>query len=104
MSRAQWSRWGWGSAEGYSLDIGGTFRCSVVLKHIGPAQPPIYAASINTHAYGEHPDREAAMREVETRLESDMADVLRDWTIYEALKHLNGGQVPRIGLHPRKRR
>lgn len=104
MSRAQWSRWGWGSAEGYSLEIGGTFRCSVVLKPLGPGEAPLYTASINSHNYGEHPDRETAMRDVERRLEGDMGEVLRDWTIYEALKHLNGGQVPRLGLHPRRRR
>ena len=44
------------------------------------------------------------MRVVETRLESEMGDMLRDWTIYEALKHLHGGQVPRLGLNPRRRR
>jgi hypothetical protein len=104
MSKAQWSRWGWGSAEGYSLEIGDTFRCSVVLKRLEPGRAPLYAASINTHPYGDHPDREAAMRAVETRLEGEMGDVLRDWTIYEALKHLHGGQVPRLGLNPRRRR
>ena len=43
------------------------------------------------------------MRVVEQRLESDMARVMRDWTVYQALKALNGDQVPRMALHPRKR-
>jgi hypothetical protein len=52
---------------------------------------------------GRYADRESAMRVIEQRLESDMARVMRDWTVYQALKALNGDRVPRIALHPRKR-
>jgi hypothetical protein len=43
------------------------------------------------------------MRAVEKELESRMARVQHDWTIYQALKSLNDGEVPRIGLHARRR-
>jgi hypothetical protein len=102
--RAKWSRWGWGGCEGYSLEIGETFRCSVVLKSgNGSGEPSSYSASINAHVLGRHADREAAMRAVEKELESRMAEVQHDWMIYQALKSLNGGEVPRIGLHSRRR-
>lgn len=102
-TRAKWSRWGWGRGEGYSLEIGSAFRCSVVLKPSSGEAPAIYRASINAVEYGRYADRESAMRDIERRLESDMARVTQDWTIYQALKALNGDEVPRIGLHPRKR-
>ncbi|MBV8964190.1 MAG: hypothetical protein JOY67_21250 [Hyphomicrobiales bacterium] len=102
-TRAKWSRWGWGRGEGYSLEIGGAFRCSVVLKPASGNEPASYSASINAMECGRCGDRESAMRMVEQRLEADMARILRDWTVYQALKALNGDQVPRIALHPRKR-
>ena len=43
------------------------------------------------------------MRAVEKELESRMAQVQHDWMIYQALKALNDGEVPRIGLRVRKR-
>jgi hypothetical protein len=103
-TRAKWSRWGWGACEGYGLEIGETFRCSVVLKPGSkPNESPFFAASINGNALGRHSDREAAMRAVETELECRMARVQHDWMIYQALKALNDGEVPRIGLLPKKR-
>jgi hypothetical protein len=103
-TRAKWSRWGWGACEGYGLEIGDTFRCSVVLKPgNGPSEPPSFTASINSNILGRHSDREAAMRAVERELESCMAKVQHDWIIYQALKALNDGEVPRIGLQARRR-
>ena len=43
------------------------------------------------------------MRAVEKELESRMAGVQHDWMIYQALKALNDGEVPRIGLQARRR-
>ena len=104
-TRAKWSRRGWGACEGYGLEIGATFRCSVVLKPgNGLGEPASYSASINSHTLGRHTDREAAMRAVEKELESRMAEVQHDWTIYQALKALNDGAVPRIGFQARRRR
>ena len=103
QTRAKWSRWGW-ACEGYSLEIGQTFRCSVVLKPSnGPGEPPSFTASINSHILGRHSDREEAMRAVEKELESRMERVQHDWTIYQALKALNDGEVPRLGFQARRR-
>jgi hypothetical protein len=104
-TRAKWSRWGWGACEGCSLEIGETFRCSVVLKPgNGSGEPPSYTASINSHMLGRHADREAAMRAVEKELESRMAGVQHDWMIYQALKALNDDEVPRLCFQTRRRR
>jgi hypothetical protein len=103
QTRAKWSRFGWGSCEGYGLEIGDMLRCSVVLKPGSGAEPASYLAAINAIERGRYPDREGAMTAIEKEVESRMAGVLRDWTIYEALKALNDGKVPRIGFHPRKR-
>jgi|HubBroStandDraft_4_1064222.scaffolds.fasta_scaffold1696267_2 hypothetical protein len=43
------------------------------------------------------------MRAVEKELESRMAKVQHDWIIYQALKALNDGEVPRTGLQARRR-
>jgi hypothetical protein len=43
------------------------------------------------------------MRAVERELESCMAKVQHDWIIYQALKALNDGEVPRSGLQARRR-
>jgi hypothetical protein len=63
----------------------------------------IPAASRFANILGRHSDRETAMRAVEKELERRMALVQHDWTIYQALKSLNDGEVPRIGLHSRRR-
>ena len=63
-----------------------------------PTWKVIPAASRFANILGRHSDREAAMRAVEKELESRMARVQHDWTIYQALKALNDGEVPRIGL------
>jgi hypothetical protein len=68
----------------------------------GSGEPPSYSASINSHMLGRHADREAAMCAVEKELESQMAEVQHDWMIYQALKALNEGEVPRMGLLARK--
>jgi hypothetical protein len=81
QTRAKWSRWGWGACEGYGLEIGETFRCSVVLKPgTGPSEPPSFTASINSNILGRHSDMEAAMRAVEKELACRMAQVQHDWT------------------------
>jgi hypothetical protein len=44
--------------------------------------------------------REAAMRAVEKELESRMARVQGDWTMYQALKSLNDGEGRKGGSEP----
>ncbi|MFZ3350881.1 MAG: hypothetical protein WA268_08450 [Xanthobacteraceae bacterium] len=76
--RAEWSRWGRGSCEGWSLDIGDAFRCSVVRSE-KPGKPTTWTASINTTALGEYLDRDTAMWHVESHIEADMGLALHDW-------------------------
>ena len=64
MGRGQWTRWGRGVCEGWSLEIGVAFHGSVVRRDRGGA-PPIWIASINSSALGEILEREIAMRRVE---------------------------------------
>ena len=69
-TRAKWSRWGWGACEGYGLEIGETFRCSVVLKppdgHVVAKKDGVYtftAADVQsgltlTSSFDNHPGHE----------------------------------------------
>jgi hypothetical protein len=85
MVRGQWTRWGRGMCEGWSLEIGVAFCGSVVRRNRGGA-PPIWIASINSTGLGEFLEREIAMRRVEELVESSMVLVLHDWELYQAAK------------------
>src|SRR6516164_2038333 len=75
MGRGQWTRWGRGMCEGWSLEIGMAFRGSVVRQEtIG--QPTTWIASINSTGLGEFLGREIAMHRVEELVESSMLLVL----------------------------
>jgi hypothetical protein len=58
--RGEWSRWGSGMCEGYSLEIGHAFRGSVV-KSSTVGLPTIWIASVNATALGEFLARREAM-------------------------------------------
>ena len=85
MGRGQWTRWGRGMCEGWSLEIGIAFRGSVVRRDIG-RQPTTWIASINSTALDEFPERGIAMPRVEDLIESSMVLVLHDWDLYQAAK------------------
>ncbi|SRR6266508_1596352 len=80
--RGQWSRWGRGSCEGYSLEIGFAFRASVVRRDHPHPQPPTWKVSLNSTDLGEYPDREAGFRRAEEMIEADMKTVAEDWEAY----------------------
>ena len=85
MGRGQWTRWGRGMCEGWSLEIGMAFHGSVVRRdHSG--EPPIWIASINSTALGQFLEREIAMHRVEELVEASMVLVLHDWELYQAAK------------------
>jgi SOS response associated peptidase (SRAP) len=71
MGRGQWTRWGRGTCEGWSLEIGVAFRGSVVRRDITREQTT-WIASINSTDLGEFLEREIAMRRVEELVESSM--------------------------------
>ncbi len=85
MGRGQWTRWGRGMCEGWSLEIGMAFRGSVVRRDRS-GDPPIWIASINSTGLGEFMEREIAMRRVEELVQSSMVLVLYDWELYRATK------------------
>ena len=85
MGRGQWTRWGRGMCEGWSLEIGIAFRGSVVRRDTN-GQPTTLIASINSTALGEFLEREIAVRRVEELIESSMLLVLHDWELYRAAR------------------
>ena len=84
MGRGQWTRWGRGMCEGWSLEIGMAFHGSVVRRDRS-GDPPTWVAS-NSTGLGELLEREIAMRRVEELIESSMVLVLHDWELYQAAK------------------
>jgi len=85
MGRGQWTRWGRGMCEGWSLEIGVAFHGSVVRRN-PRAEPTNWMASVNSTGLGEFQQREIAMRRVEELIESSMLLVLHDWEVYRATK------------------
>jgi hypothetical protein len=84
--RGQWSRWGRGMCEGWSLEIGTAYRGSVVRQdHIDP--PPTWLASVNAAYLGEYLDRASAMDRVESDIEHNMQMVLNDWELFRKWKN-----------------
>jgi hypothetical protein len=71
--------------EGWSLEIGMTFRGSVVRRDIGRERTR-WIASVNSTGLGEFLEREMAMRRVEELVESSMMLALHDWDLYQAAK------------------
>jgi hypothetical protein len=83
--RGEWSRWGRGACEGWSLEIGIAFRGSVVRQE-RINEPPTWLASINASYVGEYPDRALAMKHVEENIRNHMELVLHDWRLYQAVR------------------
>jgi hypothetical protein len=82
MGRGQWTRWGRGMCESWSLEIGMAFHSSVVRRDRS-VERPRWVASINSTALGEFLEREIAIEEL---VESSMVLVLHDWELYQAAK------------------
>jgi hypothetical protein len=76
MGRGQWTRWGRGMGEGWSLGIGMAFHGSVVRRD--RSGQPAWIASINSSALGEFLEREIAMHRVEELVDASMVLVLHD--------------------------
>ena len=89
MGRGQWTRWGRGMCEGWSLEVGTAFYGSVVRRD-NRGEPTRWIASINSTALGEFLEREIALRRVEEVVECSMLLVLHDWELYRAEKKRNG--------------
>jgi len=85
MGRGQWTRWGRGMCEGWSLEIGMAFHGSVVRRDRS-GDPRRWVASINAAGIGEFLERDIAMHRVEELVEASMGLVLHDWELYRAAK------------------
>ena len=85
MGRGEWTRWGRGMCEDWSLEIGMAFHGSVVCQD-SSGYPPTWIAAINSTALGEFLERETAMHRVEELVEASMVLVLHDWELYRATK------------------
>jgi len=85
MGQGQWTRWGRGMCEGWSLEIGTAF-CGAVIRRDTRGEATTWSASINSTALGEFLEREIALRRAEELLESSMGLVLHDWGLYRAQK------------------
>lgn len=83
--RGQWSQWGCGMCEGWSLEIGNSLRGAVV-RQDRIDQPSTWIASVNAAFLGEHLDRGSAMARVEADIEHHMEMVLHDWELYRPAK------------------
>jgi hypothetical protein len=83
--RGEWSRWGRGMCEGWSLEIGTAYRGSVV-RQDKIEQPPTWLASVNAAYLGEYLDRDSALARVEANIAGNMQTVLHDWGLYQAAK------------------
>jgi hypothetical protein len=87
--RGEWTRWGRGMCEGWSLEIGTAFRGAVVRQE-RVEQPVTWLASVNAAYLGEYLDRESAMTRVESDIEHAMEMVLHDWGLYRTGKREKG--------------
>jgi hypothetical protein len=85
--RGEWTRWGRGMCEGWSLEIGTAYRGAVV-RQDKIEQPPTWLASVNAASLGEYLDRETAMARVESDIEHSMQMVLYDWGLHQAATKL----------------
>jgi hypothetical protein len=71
--------------EGWSLEVGMAFHCSVIRRDRS-GDPPTWGASINSTALEEFLEREIAMHRVEELVEASMVLVLHDWELYRSAK------------------
>src|SRR5262249_24449592 len=80
MTKAQWTRWGRGMCEGWSLEIGVAFRGTVVRQE-RLNQLTTWLAWVHAGCLGEYFDRATAMARVEDTIEHKKL-VLEDWEVY----------------------
>lgn len=84
LGNGKWTRWGRGSSEGHTLDIGPLINFSLVRQSDGPAR--IFAATFHTRKLDTYSSLEEGKAAIEEKLERDMKTVFEDWAIYQANK------------------
>jgi hypothetical protein len=86
MAGGKWSRWGRGSCEGWSLNLGGLIHFSIVRKIDGQGKTSHYEATSHARKIDNFPTALAAKKTIEADLELDMKRVPHDWTVYQREK------------------
>jgi hypothetical protein len=86
MARGKWTRWGRGSCEGYSLDLGSLIGFSVVRGDGVGAAPDYFELTSHTRSIDTFPSAKEGMAYAERELESGMRAVLEDWDVYQSQK------------------
>lgn len=94
MAMNEWSRWGRGSCEGYSLQIGdGGFTRfeGQVLRNVAKqnGQPSAWSSSINGICAKEHATCAEAMRRVEFELSCTAEAFVSSYAGYKTHRHKN---------------
>jgi cyclopropane fatty-acyl-phospholipid synthase-like methyltransferase len=79
MGKGKWTRWGRGSCEGWSLEIGWGLRGQVARRSDGR-----WGASLNATELDAWQTREAAQQVVEQRIAHEMRAILEDWATWQA--------------------
>jgi hypothetical protein len=94
MARNEWSRWGRGSCEGYSLHIGdggfARFEGEVVRNVSGTeGQPGAWSSSINGTCRHTHATQAEAMARIEFELSCTAEAFVSSYAGYKAHRHEN---------------
>lgn len=84
MAGGKWTRWGRGSCEGHTLDIGDFINFTLVRKDDPVGKFLYYEATSHTRKIDEFVSLEAGKKKMEEELESGMKSVLHDWEILPA--------------------
>lgn len=86
MGGGKWTRWGRGSCEGHTLDIGNLINFTIK-RCLNPfGQISHYEATSHTRKIDDYSSVEDAKKAIEHDLERDMKSVLHDWDIYQRNK------------------
>jgi hypothetical protein len=87
----KWTRWGRGSCEGYSLEMGVRDLNGQVVRNMKP--PDTWRASIGAGGDRHFATCDEAMAYVEGELRAAMREILVNWNAYQAQRSLS-----RIGV------
>jgi hypothetical protein len=95
MGNGKWSRWGRGSCEGWSLEIGWALRGQVVRRTDGR-----WKASLNATELETWKTRAEAMRVVEQRITREVKAIQEDWAIWQTALSASSRSGKTLLNHP----
>jgi hypothetical protein len=92
MARTEWTRWGRGDCEGYSLSIGQgdvRFHAGVSRRMRDPDGKQSWTSDINGRCANAHPTRADAMAHIEFELRIAAEEFLQEYESYKAHRRNN---------------